>query len=89
MLGGLDRTQRDVEDVAKHPDVSMAAVVGRPDERLGEEVVGFVALDAGGSVTGAELVAFCRERLAAHTYPPVVGTGGALRALEAEVPVCA
>jgi long-chain acyl-CoA synthetase len=68
--GGYNVYPRDVEDVlSQHPAVAMAAVVGRPDERLGEEVVGFVTLVDGESVTGTELVAFARERLAAHKYP--------------------
>jgi long-chain acyl-CoA synthetase len=61
---------RDVEDVLmQHPAVAMAAVVGRPDDRLGEEVCAFVSLAAGASVTEAELIAFTKERLAATKYP--------------------
>jgi long-chain acyl-CoA synthetase len=42
--GGHNVFPRDVEDVlVAHPAVAAAAVVGRPDERLGEEVVAFVA----------------------------------------------
>jgi long-chain acyl-CoA synthetase len=72
--GGYNVYPRDVEDVLlEHPDVYMAAVVGRPDERLGEEVVAFVALNeslpGATVVTGADLVSFARERLAAHKYP--------------------
>ena len=40
---GFNVYPRDVEDVLlAHPDVTAAAVVGRPDPRVGEEVVGFV-----------------------------------------------
>jgi long-chain acyl-CoA synthetase len=46
-----------------------AAVIGRPDERLGEEVVAFVSLRPGTSAAPEEVVAFCRERLAAYKYP--------------------
>jgi long-chain acyl-CoA synthetase len=46
-----------------------AAVIGRPDERLGEEVVAFVALKPGADAEPAEVIAFCRERLAAYKYP--------------------
>jgi long-chain acyl-CoA synthetase len=68
--GGYNIYPRDVEDVLlEHPAVFMAAVVGRPDERLGEEVLAYVALNEGGNVTGEELVAFARERLASHKYP--------------------
>ncbi len=68
--GGYNIYPRDVEDVLlQHPAVTMAAVVGRPDARLGEEVVAFVSLAEGSTVTEEELVAFARERLAANKYP--------------------
>ena len=68
--GGYNVYPRDVEDVLlQHPEVAMAAVVGRPDERLGEEVVAFVSLTGGASVTAGELIAFAREHLAADKYP--------------------
>ena len=49
--------------------VAMAAVVGRPDDRLGEEVVAFVSLADGASVAPDDLVAYARGRLGAHKYP--------------------
>jgi long-chain acyl-CoA synthetase len=68
--GGYNIYPRDVEDVLlEHPAVSMAAVVGRPDDRLGEEVVAFVSLVDGATVSTGELVVFTKERLAAHKYP--------------------
>ena len=68
--GGFNVYPRDVEDVLlTHPAVAQAAVVGRPDPRLGEEVVGFVALREGASATGDELVTHARDRLAANKYP--------------------
>jgi long-chain acyl-CoA synthetase len=68
--GGFNVYPRDVEDVLlTHPAVAQAAVVGRPDPRLGEEVVGFVALRDGASATPDELVAHARARLAATKYP--------------------
>jgi long-chain acyl-CoA synthetase len=68
--GGFNIFPRDVEDVLlEHPAVAMAGVVGRPDERLGEEVVAFVSLQPGGQATAAEITEFARERLAAHKYP--------------------
>src|SRR5215469_5667904 len=68
--GGFNVFPRDVEDVLlQHPAVAMAGVVGRPDERLGEEIVAFVSLRPGGEATPAEITEFARERLAAHKYP--------------------
>ena len=55
--GGFNVYPRDVEDaLVQHPAVQMAAVVGRPSERHGEEVVAFVSLAAGAEVTGDDLV---------------------------------
>jgi long-chain acyl-CoA synthetase len=68
--GGFNIFPRDVEDVLlEHPAVAMAGVVGRPDERLGEEIVAFVSLRPGGQATSAEITEFARSRLAAHKYP--------------------
>jgi len=66
--GGYSVFPAEVETVLlAHPAVSEAAVVGVPDATLGEEVAAFVALRAG--ATPDELVAWCRERLAAFKYP--------------------
>ncbi|MFD2348419.1 hypothetical protein ACFSTC_02035 [Nonomuraea ferruginea] len=55
--GGFNVFPRDVEDVLnQHPGVVMSGVVGRPDDRLGEEVVAFVQLAGrrGGRRRGAD-----------------------------------
>jgi long-chain acyl-CoA synthetase len=68
--GGFNVYPRDVEDaLLEHPAVGMAGVVGRPDERLGEEVVAFVQLDPDKEADAEGLVAFAKERLGAHRYP--------------------
>ena len=68
--GGYNVYPREVEEVLyEHPAVAEAAVIGRPDEKLGEEVLAFVALKPGASAEPAELVAFGKERLAAYKYP--------------------
>ena len=70
LRGGFNVYPRDVEDaLMTHQAVAMAAVVGRPDDRLGEEVVAFVSLADGGEVSTDELVAYARDRLGAHKYP--------------------
>jgi long-chain acyl-CoA synthetase len=53
----------------QHPAVVAAAVVGRPDPKYGEEVVAFVQLVPGSSVTSEELVAHAKEHLSAVKYP--------------------
>jgi long-chain acyl-CoA synthetase len=68
--GGFNVYPLEIEDVLyEHPAVAEAAVIGRPDERLGEEVVAVVALKEGETVTEEELVAYCKERVAAYKYP--------------------
>jgi long-chain acyl-CoA synthetase len=61
---------REVEDVlVEHPAVKEAAVVGVPDEYRGESVKAFVSLNPGQSADEQELIAFCKERMAAYKYP--------------------
>lgn len=67
---GFNVYPRDVEDVLlAHPDVAAAAVVGRADPQVGEEVVAFVQLRAGSAATPEDLVAHGREHLGATKYP--------------------
>ena len=61
---------REVEDVlAEHPSVRESAVVGVPDEKRGETVKAFVSLKPGTSATADELIAHCKQRMAAYKYP--------------------
>jgi long-chain acyl-CoA synthetase len=68
--GGYNVYPREIEEVLyAHPGILEAAVIGKPDERLGEEVVAVVVRRAGSEVTGEGVIAYCRERLAAYKYP--------------------
>lgn len=68
--GGFNVYPRDVEDaLTEHPAVSLAGVIGKPDEKYGEEVVAFVQLQPGAQVTAEELVEFGRSRVGAYKYP--------------------
>jgi long-chain acyl-CoA synthetase len=70
LRGGFNVFPRDVEDVlVAHPAVAQAGVVGRPDGRLGEEVVAFVSLRPGAEVTAEELSEHAKKHLAANKYP--------------------
>ena len=68
--GGYNVYPREVEEVLyAHPAVAEAAVIGVPDDRLGEEVAAVVALKPGASATEEEVIAFTKERVAAYKYP--------------------
>jgi long-chain acyl-CoA synthetase len=68
--GGYNVYPREIEEVLfSHPGISEAAVIGKPDERLGEEVVAVVVLRAGAGLTEQEIIDYCKERLAAYKYP--------------------
>jgi long-chain acyl-CoA synthetase len=70
LRGGFNVFPRDVEDVlVTHPAVAQAGVVGRPDDRLGEEVVAFVALAPDATATPEELTAYAKQHLSAAKYP--------------------
>ncbi|GAA2056978.1 long-chain fatty acid--CoA ligase [Catenulispora yoronensis] len=68
--GGFNVYPREVEEVLyTHPAIAEAAVIGRADERLGEEVVAYVSLKAGAQADEDDVITYCRERLAAYKYP--------------------
>ncbi|MHA6761411.1 long-chain-fatty-acid--CoA ligase [Streptacidiphilus sp. PAMC 29251] len=68
--GGYNVYPREVEEVLyAHPAVAEAAVIGRPDTRLGEQIVAFVALRPGAEADTDALIAHCRQRLAAYKCP--------------------
>ena len=68
--GGYNVYPREIEEVLyAHPAILEAAVIGKPDQRLGEEVVAVVALRPGESATAEEIIGYTRERLAAYKYP--------------------
>ncbi len=70
IAGGYNIYPADVEAVLfEHPKVKEAAVIGVPDERLGETVKTFVVLKEGETATADEIIAFCRERMAAYRVP--------------------
>ena len=70
LRGGHSVFPPEVEAVLlTHPGVAEAAVVGVPHAELGEDIVAFVVMRAGSPAGADELIAFCRERLAAYKYP--------------------
>jgi long-chain acyl-CoA synthetase len=70
--GGYNVYPSEIENVLlAHPAVAEAAVVGIPDERLGEEVMAVVIVRPALHLPEADLVSYCRERLAAYKCPRV------------------
>ena len=69
--GGENISSVEVENViAKHPAVSLAAVVAKPDEKWGETPCAFVELNRGyEKTTEAELINFCKENMAGFKRP--------------------
>ncbi|HHX89456.1 MAG TPA: AMP-binding protein [Paracoccus sp.] len=71
--GGENVSSVEVEGaLMHHPAVSLAAVVAMPDERWHEVPCAFVELKPGHQVTEADLIAFCRARLAGFKTPKKV-----------------
>jgi long-chain acyl-CoA synthetase len=64
---------REVEDVLyTHPAVREAGVIGVPDEYRGESVKAVISLKPGAETTPEQIIAFCKERMAAYKYPRTV-----------------
>jgi long-chain acyl-CoA synthetase len=73
IAGGYNIYPREVEEVLwEYPKILEAAVIGVPDAYRGETVKAFVVMQPGASATTEEIVAFCRERLAAYKVPRLV-----------------
>jgi acyl-CoA synthetase (AMP-forming)/AMP-acid ligase II len=73
ITGGYNVYPREVEDaLMAHPSVLECAVVGAPHEKWVEAVTAFVALKPGQAVSGEELIAFARQRLASYKAPRAV-----------------
>ena len=71
--GGENISSVEVEAVLhRHPAVQLAAVVARPHARWGESPCAFVELRAGMAATEADVIAFCRERIAHFKAPKTV-----------------
>jgi len=73
IASGYNVYPREVEEVLfTHPAVQEAAVVGLPDVHRGETVKAFLVLKPGAAANAEEILAFCRERLAAFKVPKAV-----------------
>ncbi|HVX30048.1 MAG TPA: AMP-binding protein [Nitrolancea sp.] len=68
--GGENVYPREIEEfLYRHPDISDVQVIGVPSERYGEEVMAWVRLREGASTSEADLVDYCRGRIATFKIP--------------------
>lgn len=70
VVGGFNAYPAEIEQaITRHDKVSEAAVIGVPDERLGEVGRAYVVPRPGAAPAEDEIIAFCRDRLANYKVP--------------------
>lgn len=68
--GGLNVYPREVEEVImNHSAVSLVAVVGVPDDQMGEEIKAFIVLKEGSKISEEDLISWIKDRVASYKYP--------------------
>jgi long-chain acyl-CoA synthetase len=71
--GGFNVYPREVEEVLmNHPAVSLAAVIGVPDDQHGEQIKAYIVLKQGKNVTEKEMIEWSKKQMAAYKYPRIV-----------------
>jgi long-chain acyl-CoA synthetase len=71
--GGFNIFPKDIEELLYQiPAVAEAAVVGTPDEMMGEKVLAYVVLKPGSEATEAEMIEHCQAHLAKYKCPSKV-----------------
>ncbi|MQA90997.1 MAG: AMP-binding protein [Gemmatimonas sp.] len=71
--GGFNVYPREIEEtLMTHPGVSLAAVVGVPDEESGEEIKAFIIPKDGEIISAGELIDWCKDRMAAYKHPRII-----------------
>lgn len=73
LRGGYNIYPRELEEVIMtHPAVSLVAVIGVPDEKMGEEVKAYLVLKDGAELSESEFKEWCKTQFAANKYPRFV-----------------
>jgi acyl-CoA synthetase (AMP-forming)/AMP-acid ligase II len=73
IVGGFNAFPAEIEGImVTHPKVGQVAVIGIPDERLGEVGVAYVVPRPGASVEPDEIISWCREHMANFKVPRLV-----------------
>jgi long-chain acyl-CoA synthetase len=71
--GGFNVYPREIEEVLLgHDAISLAAVVGVPDDSHGEEIKAYIILEPGAQVTEDEMIAWAKQQMASYKYPRTV-----------------
>jgi acyl-CoA synthetase (AMP-forming)/AMP-acid ligase II len=72
-VGGFNAYPAEIENaLLRHPDIQQAAVIGIPDERLGEVGMAFVVIRPGSDTTGDAIITWAREQIANYKVPRAV-----------------
>ncbi len=70
IMGGFNAYPAEIERMMlEHPEIGLVAVIGVPDERMGEVGAAYIIPAHGTSPTEAEIVAWCREQMANYKVP--------------------
>ncbi len=73
ITGGFHCYPAEIENLMHtHGDIAQVAVIGVPDERLGEVGMAYVVPRLGGTITPAALIAWCRAHMANYKVPRYV-----------------
>jgi acyl-CoA synthetase (AMP-forming)/AMP-acid ligase II len=73
IVGGFNVSPAEVENaMLRHPDIAQVAVIGVPDERLGEVGAAFVVPSPGAAPDSEEIIRWCRQEIANYKVPRFV-----------------
>ena len=71
--GGYNVYPREIEEVLiTHPNISLAAVLGIPHDRHGEEIVAYIVPNPGAGITEDTIIEWSKQQMAAYKYPRIV-----------------
>jgi len=73
IVGGFNAYPAEIENaLMRHPDIQQAAVIGIPDDRLGEVGMAYVTLRSGAATTEPDIISWARDQMANYKVPRVV-----------------
>jgi acyl-CoA synthetase (AMP-forming)/AMP-acid ligase II len=70
IVGGFNAYPAEIENaLLRNPDIQQAAVIGVPDQRLGEVTMAFVVLRPGSTTSGEDIITWSRQQMANYKVP--------------------